>query len=84
MTMTGKIAAAAVAVIVLATAGAASAQTRTRAVPANHPAWQSETYGPYYRDSYYNRDYWNAISSHTSIQLHDPFVGTVFENVVPY
>jgi hypothetical protein len=80
--MTGKITAALVAAIVLATAGAASAQTVVRA-PQVNATWQNPANGPYY-NSYYNRDYWDAIASRTQPPGRDPFVGTVFENVVPY
>jgi hypothetical protein len=77
--MAGKIAAAVVAAIVLATAGAASAQTNTRVARVNVAASQAQAY-----DSYYNSDYWNAIASPARIPQRDPFVGTVFDNVVPY
>jgi hypothetical protein len=77
--MTGKIAAAVVAAIVLATAGAASAQTNTHGARANIAASQMQAGA-----SYYNSDYWNAIASPGRAPQRDPFVGTVFENVVPY
>jgi hypothetical protein len=75
--MTAKITAAVAAAFLLATVGAASARpthfANTRA------ASQSA-----YADSYFNKDYWDAISPAGRIELRDPFVGTPFENVVPY
>jgi hypothetical protein len=75
--MTGKIAAAAIAAIVLATAGAASAQTGTRVEQANVTA-------PALSNSYYNKDYWNAIADRGRDFKRDLYVGTVFEGVAPY
>jgi len=74
--MIGKTTAALAAAIVLASAGAAFAQGNPRHV-VRHAA-------PAYTDPYFNKVYWDAIAPHTSIQLHDPYVGTVWENVVPY
>ncbi len=81
--MTSKITAIAITAVLVASAGAASAQTNTHAARTNaqvtraNAAWQS----PY---SYYNRDYWDAVSPAGRIQQRDPFVGTYFEGVVPY
>jgi hypothetical protein len=81
--MTAKITAAVLAAILLTSAGAASAQTSRHVTRTNTPqvrtsaAWQSS-------DPYYNKDYWDRVAPAGKIQLHDPFVGTYFEGVVPY
>lgn len=88
--MTGKITAALVAAIVLASAGVAPAQTekhsasvasaqtnRHSARASNQVRWQA----PYF-DSYYNKDYWDAVGVRE--EQRDPYVGTVFEGVAPY
>jgi hypothetical protein len=76
--MTSKITAAAVAAVLLASAGVASAQTN------NHWARASvHTQGPS-SDSYYNRHYWDAVAPYGRAEQRDPYIGTIWEGVVPY
>jgi hypothetical protein len=76
--MSNKILIAAVSAILLASTGLASAQTRTH--------WQApygySYYAPY-GNSYYDRSYWQAVAPSFYVRP-DPFVGTVWEGVVPY
>lgn len=76
--MTSKITAAVAVAFVLATAGIASARPNAHLHQKN-TALQSS-----FADSYYNKDYWDAIAPNGRIQQRDPFVGTYFEGVVPY
>jgi hypothetical protein len=77
--MTGKITAAVAVALLLAAANVASAR------PIGHAntgtALQSS-----FADSYYNKGYWDAWGPRLGapIQQRDPFVGTPFENFVPY
>jgi hypothetical protein len=76
--MTGKITAAVVAAILLASAGVASAKT------SNHGA-RTSVQAPYSdSDSYYNRDYWQAVAPYGLIEERDPYAGTYWEGVAPY
>lgn len=77
--MIGKTTAALAAAIVLASAGAAFAQGNPHS--ARHVVRQAV---PAYTNPYFNKDYWDAIAPQPNIQLHDPYVGTVWENVAPY
>ena len=81
--MTNKITAVMVAAILTASAGAASAQTNAHVARVNAQVARTNVaqQNPY---SYYNRDYWDAVSPGGRIQQRDPFVGTYFEGVVPY
>jgi hypothetical protein len=76
--MTTKITAAVAVAFLVSTAGVASARPNTH---LNHTGAAQQNY---LADSYYNKDYWDAIADHGRIELRDPFVGTPFENVVPY
>jgi hypothetical protein len=75
--MSNKILIAAASAILLASTGLASAQMRTH--------WQApQTYGyAPYAHSYYDRAYWDAVAPNTFVRP-DPFIGTVWEGVVPY
>ncbi|MGC1351122.1 MAG: hypothetical protein WA858_15285 [Xanthobacteraceae bacterium] len=75
--MSNKILIAAVAAIVLASTGLASAQTRTHV-----RAPYAYGYAPS-SNSYYDRSYWDAVAPNIYVRP-DPFVGTVWEGVVPY
>jgi hypothetical protein len=79
--MIGKITAAATAAIVLASAGAAFAQGNAPVPP--HGVRQSP-YQAAYADPYFNKTYWDAIAPRGKVELRDPYVGTVWESVVPY
>jgi hypothetical protein len=73
--MSNKILIAAVSVILLASTGLASAQTRIH---------RQAQYGyASYTDSYYDRSYWDAVAPNIYVRP-DPFVGTIWEGVVPY
>ncbi len=77
--MSNKILVAAATAILLASAGLASAQTQTR----NHAPRANGVYQPY-ANSYYDRTYWESIAPNGTIGRPDPFVGTIWEGVVPY
>jgi opacity protein-like surface antigen len=75
--MSNKILIAAVSAILLASTGLASAQTRI-----HRQATYGYGYAPY-ANSYYDRSYWDAVAPNIYVRP-DPFVGTVWEGVVPY
>jgi hypothetical protein len=75
--MSKKILFAGVSAILLASTAVASAQTRTHV-----QAPYGYGYAPY-GNSYYDRTYWDAVAPNVYVRP-DPFVGTVWEGVVPY
>jgi hypothetical protein len=82
--MSKKLLIAAAAAILVASTGLASAQPRAHArVRAPHVYVQT----PYVQapsfNSYYDESYWNAVGSNLYVRP-DPFVGTIWEGVVPY
>jgi hypothetical protein len=76
--MSNKILIAAASAILLASTGLAPAQTRI-----HRQAPDAYGYNAPYATSYYDRAYWNAVAPNTFVRP-DPFVGTVWEGVVPY
>ena len=75
--MSNKILIAAVAAIVLASTGLASAQTRTYVRAPYAYGYASSS------NSYYDPSYWDAVAPNIYVRP-DPFVGTVWQGVVPY
>jgi hypothetical protein len=73
--MSKKFLIAAAATILVASTGLASAQQRAQA-PRDY------VHAPYV-NSYYDRAYWDAVASKVYVRP-DPFVGTIWEGVVPY
>jgi hypothetical protein len=75
--MSGKFSAVLAIAFLIATTGFASAVAKT------HRQDQYHSYN--YRDSYYDRTYWNAVAPHgTSAWQPDPYAGTIWDGVAPY
>ena len=74
--MSAKLVAALSAAIVLVSGNVAFAQTRTHEQPQ---LAQSYTDPHYNANSYFNRDYWNAVAPWLAPSDPDPLKGTVFD-----
>jgi opacity protein-like surface antigen len=81
--MSKKFLIAAASAILLASTALASAQPRPhRHVQLQRDYGYSYSYVPY-AGSYYDRSYWDAVAPNFYVRP-DPFVGTIWEGVVPY